>query len=89
MEADPEGWILWAGDVSTAFMQGTFEGHERPEPLYLLPPGDAITLRAGTFKAKLYIQIPQEHIRASKCATHMVTRSDQAHVVSGLHSAPP
>ena len=54
MEADPEEWILWAGDVSTAFMQGTFEDHERPEPLYLLPPRDAITLRAGTFKAKLY-----------------------------------
>ena len=54
MENDPVPWLLWAGDVSTAFMQGSFEIEERPEPLCLLPPRDEITLRAGTFKAKLY-----------------------------------
>lgn len=54
MEGDPTPWILWAGDVSAAFMQGAFENNERPEALYLLPPQDEITLRAGTFQARLY-----------------------------------
>ena len=54
MEHEQVDWILWAGDVSTAFMQGTFEEHERPEALYLLPPRDEITIKAGTFKARLY-----------------------------------
>ena len=57
MENDPVPWLLWAGDVSTAFMQGSFEIEERPEPLYLLPPRDEITLKAGAFKAKLYLAL--------------------------------
>ena len=47
-------WILWAGDVSTAFLQGAFDENERTEPLYLLPPRDQITLMAKTFMSKLY-----------------------------------
>ena len=54
MEGDPVDWILWAEDVSTAFVQGTFEENERPEALYLLPPRDQITIMAQTFQAKLY-----------------------------------
>eukprot|EP00435_Cladocopium_sp_Y103_P015633 s906_g3.t2 len=47
-------WILWAGDVSTAFLQGSFDENERTEPLYLLPPRDQITLMAKTFMSQLY-----------------------------------
>lgn len=54
MEGTAKSWSLWACDVATAFTQGTFEDDERVEPLYLLPPRDEITIRAGTFKAKLY-----------------------------------
>ncbi|CAJ1448531.1 unnamed protein product [Effrenium voratum] len=46
-------WTLWAGDVSTAF-QGLPDADERPDDLYLLPPQDEITRRAGTFPARLY-----------------------------------
>ena len=52
MEDDPVKWILWAGDVSTAFLKQDMS--ERPEDLYLLPPQDPLTKLAGTFKALLY-----------------------------------
>ena len=46
-------WLLWGGDVKTAFLQGDPE--EREQPLYLLPPQDGITKLAKTFTAKLYL----------------------------------
>ena len=65
MENDPVPWLLWPGDVSAAFTQGSFEIEERPEPLYLLPPRDEITLRAGAFKAKLYLVLKNIYRLAS------------------------
>ncbi|CAJ1397606.1 unnamed protein product [Effrenium voratum] len=47
-----ERWILWSGDVKTAFLQGVQEG--RHQPLLLLPPQDGITARASTFRGLLY-----------------------------------
>ena len=47
-------WMLWGGDVSTAFLQGDYDYNERGEALYLLPPQDHITRMAGTFTAPLY-----------------------------------
>ena len=47
-------WLLWAGDVSTAFLQGVQDTSERPEELFLLPPQDGLTKLAQTFKAPLY-----------------------------------
>ena len=44
-------WLLWAGDVKTAFLQGDLE--ERDQPLYLLPLQDGVTKMAGTFTAVL------------------------------------
>ena len=70
VEQQDAPWLLWAADVSTAFMQGTFEDHERPEPLYLLPPRDEITNMAGTFQAKLYKVLKNIYGLAS--APHMV-----------------
>jgi hypothetical protein len=46
-------WLLWGGDVKTAFLQGDPE--EREQPLYLLPPQDGITKLAKTFQAMLYL----------------------------------
>ena len=54
MENDPVRWILWAGDVSTAFLQGAQDKSERPEDLFLLPPQDEVTKMAKTFRAPLY-----------------------------------
>ena len=54
MEDDPVKWILWAGDVSTAFLQGKQDMSERPDELYLLPPQDPLTKLARTFTAPLY-----------------------------------
>ena len=47
-------WIMWAGDVSTAFLQGAHDSSERPQDLFLLPPQDEVTRLAGTFSARLY-----------------------------------
>ena len=46
-------WLLWGGDVKTAFLQGDPE--EREQSLYLLPPQDGITKLAKTFTARLYL----------------------------------
>ncbi|CAL1162801.1 unnamed protein product [Cladocopium goreaui] len=54
MENDPVRWILWAGDVSTAFLQGAQDKSERPEDLFLLPPQDEVTKMAKTFRTPLY-----------------------------------
>ena len=54
MENDPARWTLWAGDVSTAFLQGAQDKSERPEDLFLLPPQDQVTKMAKTFSAPLY-----------------------------------
>ena len=45
-------WLLWCGDIKTAFLQGTPD--PRKLPLFLLPPQDGVTKLAGTFKAPLY-----------------------------------
>ena len=54
VENQPMGWILWAGDVSTAFLQGRQDMSERPDELFLQPPQDEIARRAKTFPAPLY-----------------------------------
>ena len=45
-------WNLWAGDVSTAFLQG--EPQERDLPLFMRAPRDEIQKEAETFPAVLY-----------------------------------
>ena len=46
-------WHLWAGDVKTAFLQGTPEAqHER---LWMRPPRDGIQRLANTFPHRLYL----------------------------------
>ena len=47
-----DAWVLWTGDVKTAFLQG--EPDPRKLPLFLSPPTDGITKRAGTFRSPLY-----------------------------------
>ena len=84
MEHEQVDWILWAGDVSTAFMQGTFEEHERPEALYLLPPRDEITIKAGTFKARLHKVLKNTYGLASAPRTwfkEVVRRMTSIHFV--------
>ncbi len=46
-------WVLWSGDVKTAFLQGRPE--KRDMPFYMRPPPDQIRKMAKTFQAKLYI----------------------------------
>ena len=46
-------WSLWAGDVSTAFLQGVPEA--RRLPLYMKAPRDGIQARAKTFEHELYL----------------------------------
>ena len=46
-------WLLWCGDVSTAFLQGQPDADERPDDLYLLPPQDGLARLAGIFRAKV------------------------------------
>ena len=48
-------WVLWAGDVKTAFLQGVPE--RRDKPLYLLPPSDGICQRAGIFQGALLLEV--------------------------------
>ena len=48
-------WVLWAGDVKTAFLQGMPE--RRDKPLYLLPPSDGICQRAGIFQGALLLEV--------------------------------
>ncbi|CAJ1344302.1 unnamed protein product, partial [Effrenium voratum] len=50
-------WLLWCGDVSTAFLQGQPDADERPDDLYLLPPQDGLARLAGIFRAKLYKEV--------------------------------
>ena len=45
-------WVLWGGDVKTAFLQGSQE--DRQLPLFLEPPRDGITKMAQTFQSPLY-----------------------------------
>ena len=52
VERQKHRWKLWAGDVSTAFLQGSPEA--RPLPLYMKPPRDGIQQMAKTFPAELY-----------------------------------
>lgn len=59
-------WCLWSGDVSTAFLQG--EPEQREKPLYLLPPQDWLTRRAGIFNASLYLR---KHLWTSKCTSNL------------------
>ena len=48
----PLRWTLWAGDVSTAFLQG--EPEKRQGRLFMRPPRDQIQAMAQTFPADLY-----------------------------------
>lgn len=43
-------WVLWCGDIKTAFLQGQPE--QRSLPLFLLPPRDGVTIQ--TFQSRLY-----------------------------------
>ncbi|CAJ1354878.1 unnamed protein product [Effrenium voratum] len=45
-------WLLWGGDVKTAFLQGTPE--KRPDPIYMYAPRDGIIALAGVFKHQMY-----------------------------------
>eukprot|EP00438_Fugacium_kawagutii_P005300 Skav213865 [mRNA] locus=scaffold2366:336381:344444:- [translate_table: standard] len=45
-------WRLWAGDVSTAFLQGTPE--RRNLPIFMRSPRDGIQALAGSFPHELY-----------------------------------
>ncbi|CAK9043953.1 Protein NO VEIN (Protein EMBRYO DEFECTIVE 2597) [Durusdinium trenchii] len=47
-------WKLWAGDASTAFLQGQQDLSERAGKLYLKAPRDPLLIRAGVFKSELY-----------------------------------
>ena len=47
-----KAWKLWAGDVSTAFLQG--QPQARDMPIFMKPPRDDIQAMAGTFTAELY-----------------------------------
>ena len=48
-------WFGWAGDASTAFLQGDLSDAERELPLYLLPPKDGVTALTSCWKAPLYL----------------------------------
>ena len=47
-------WKLWAGDVSTAFLQGRPDPSERPLPIFMRAPRDGIQHLAGTFPDEVY-----------------------------------
>ena len=47
-----KAWKLWAGDVSTAFLQG--QPQARDMPIFMRPPRDDIQAMAGTFTSELY-----------------------------------
>lgn len=47
-------WYLWAGDASTAFLQGSPDWSERDGKLFLKPPRDPIIERAKVFQSQLY-----------------------------------
>lgn len=72
-------WVLWAGDVKTAFLQGTPE--ERDQPLYLLPPQDGITKLAGTFNHPLF------RVRGNLYGLASAPRTWTLHVVKTVKSA--
>ena len=48
-------WCLWAGDVKTAFLQGTPE--QRSMPIFLLPPADGICKRADIFRGADLLEV--------------------------------
>eukprot|EP00971_Amphidinium_carterae_P221582 4398430-Amphidinium_carterae.1 len=48
-----EHWTLFSADVSAAFLQGAVSP-SRPESLFMKPPRDALSTRAGIFGASLY-----------------------------------
>ena len=52
MQLCPLPWKLWAGDVSTAFLQG--EPEQRQGRLFMRPPRDKIQALAQTFPSDLY-----------------------------------
>lgn len=72
-------WCLWSGDVSTAFLQG--EPEQRDQPLYLLPPQDGITRKAGIFDSPLFL------IRGNIYGLASAPRTWQMHVVKLLTRA--
>ena len=52
VQLSPLKWTLWAGDVSTAFLQG--EPEKRQGRLFMRPPRDQIQAMAQTFTSPLY-----------------------------------
>ena len=46
-------WLLWSGDVKTAFLQGKPE--KRDMPIFMKPPPDQISKLANAFPSKLYL----------------------------------
>ena len=49
-----KAWKLWAGDVSTAFLQGQPQPQARDMPIFMRPPRDDIQAMAGAFTSELY-----------------------------------
>ena len=47
-------WVLWSGDVSTAFLQGQQNSQERNGKIFMRPPSDEIISRAEVFQSSLY-----------------------------------
>ena len=72
-------WVLWVGDVKTAFLQGDPE--PRDQPLFLLPPQDGITKAAQTFQSPLY------RIRGNLYGLADAPRTWTNHVVKTLTAA--